>query len=72
MSILHRLLKIEKPQFSDEPKQDLAMSLKAKQADADLESSSQELRQTVQRIESRARVMNTWSGAMKMLTRDEE
>lgn len=72
MSILRRILRIEKPHFSDEPRVNFALAVKAQQADADLESSSQELRQTVQRLESRARVMDTWSGAMKMLTRDEE
>lgn len=72
MSILRRILRIEKPQFSHEPKENFALTSRALKADADLATSSQELRQTVQRLESRARVMNTWSGAMKMLTRDEE
>lgn len=70
MSILHRLFGID--QTASEP--DVEMKKIASDTIQRLERERQELRQTVQRVESGARVMENsllrnWDGAMLMLMR---
>lgn len=67
MSILRRILRIEQPEFNDQPVEDIGLTIRAMESEAELLSRSQELRQAVQRVESSARVFNTWNGAMRML-----
>lgn len=65
MKILRRLLGARIPE-EREP------TLKEKVTQQTLMRERQEFRQTVQRLESGVRLMNTWEGAMGMLNRGEE
>lgn len=65
MSILQRILGLPQPVDTD-------LEERAERTKAELIEARQEYRQTVQRLESGVRVMQTWNGAMSMLSRGDK
>lgn len=69
MSFIRRVLGIDDKSHKEHAQH---MAGRARETEQSILAERQEYRQTIQRVESGARVLATWDGAMRMMTRDKE